>query len=111
MAMQDRMHQPYRANLVPGLSNIIESVTPSSYPGVLGVCLSGDLSSCQHPHKRAIIDVAVGAGPTILALATHNFDTVAKAIIKILVDARPDTRCHWQLLEPAYEGATVNRID
>ncbi|KAL8796002.1 MAG: hypothetical protein Q9195_001578 [Heterodermia aff. obscurata] len=67
LAMQDRMHQPYRANLVPG------------------------------------------AGPTILALATHNFEQIAQAIIEILIGANSaGTQCQWQLLEPAYHGSTVD---
>ena len=42
-AMQDRLHQQYRADLVPGLSEIVGKIKPSSHPGVLGVCLSGTL--------------------------------------------------------------------
>ena len=41
-AMQDRLHQQYRAGLVPGLSEIVGTIKPSSHPGVLGVCLSGN---------------------------------------------------------------------
>lgn len=53
----------------------------------------------------------LGAGPTILALATHNFEQIAKAIIEILVEANiADTQCQWQLLEPAYDGSTVDHI-
>lgn len=72
-AMKDKVHQPYRMALVrlfcfsalrladvlpsqiPGLPEILASLTPQSHPGLLGICLSG-------------------AGPTILALATDNFD-------------------------------------
>ncbi len=50
-AMQDKVHQPYRKNLIPGLPDVLASVTPKTHPGLLGICLSG-------------------AGPTILALAT-----------------------------------------
>jgi len=53
-AMKDRVHQPYRAALVPGLSEALE-LDVSQCPGLIGACLSG-------------------AGPTILALcypATH----------------------------------------
>ena len=53
----------------------------------------------------------IGAGPTILALATHNFEQIAQAIIKILIEANSaDTQCQWQLLEPAYHGSTVDHI-
>ncbi|KZT52158.1 homoserine kinase [Calocera cornea HHB12733] len=59
-AMKDRVHQPYRKELIPGLPQVLSSVTPSTHPGLLGICLSG-------------------AGPTILALAVDNFDAIAQA--------------------------------
>ncbi|RUS35501.1 hypothetical protein BC938DRAFT_482258 [Jimgerdemannia flammicorona] len=59
-AMQDKVHQPYRKHLIPGLPEILTTITPSKYPGLLGICLSG-------------------AGPTILALATDNFVQIATA--------------------------------
>ena len=40
-AMQDRIHQPYRQTLIPGLKEVLESVTSVSHPGLLGICLSG----------------------------------------------------------------------
>ncbi|KAI8061006.1 homoserine kinase, partial [Gongronella butleri] len=60
-AMQDKVHQPYRKTLIPGLPEILSSITIDKFDGLLGICLSG-------------------AGPTILALATHNFDAIAKAV-------------------------------
>lgn len=86
-AMRDRIHQPYRQQLIPGLAEVLETVTPSSHPGLLGVCLSG-------------------AGPTILALATDNFQNIARSIITIISKAQ-GTRCRWQLMEPAQNGATL----
>ncbi|KAI8082832.1 ribosomal protein S5 domain 2-type protein [Halteromyces radiatus] len=59
-AMQDKIHQPYRKTLIPGLPEVLSSITPEKYDGLLGICLSG-------------------AGPTILALATKNFDAIATA--------------------------------
>ena len=59
-AMQDKIHQPYRKSLIPALPTILSSITPSTHKGLLGICLSG-------------------AGPTILALATENFEAIAKA--------------------------------
>ncbi|KAF7319898.1 GHMP-kinases-N domain-containing protein [Mycena kentingensis (nom. inval.)] len=58
-AMKDRVHQPYRKALIPGLPEVTSSITPTTHPGLLGICLSG-------------------AGPTILALATHGFDAIAE---------------------------------
>ncbi|KAI9828821.1 MAG: Trihydroxynaphthalene reductase [Sarea resinae] len=86
LSMQDRVHQPYRKTLIPGLTQILQSVTPKSHPGLLGICLSG-------------------AGPTILALATDNFDRIAAFLIAQF--AREDIQCTWELLRPAEEGTTV----
>lgn len=85
--MQDKLHQPYRQTLIPGLTEIVESMTPSTQPGLLGVCLSG-------------------AGPTILALATSNFEEIAEGIISRF--KKQNITCSWQLLEPA-EGSHVVR--
>ncbi len=87
LAMQDKLHQPYRQTLIPGLTEIVQSMTPISQPGLLGVCLSG-------------------AGPTILALATDNFEEIANQIIARF--KQRDIVCDWKLLEPA-EGTTVVR--
>ena len=40
-AMQDKVHQPYRKGLIPGLPDILNSMNPSSHEGLLGICLSG----------------------------------------------------------------------
>lgn len=88
-AMQDRVHQPYRKTLIPGLTEILSSVTPSTYPGLLGICLSG-------------------AGPTILAVATENFEDIAQEIINRF--AKKNVECTWKLLEPAYDGAFVEHL-
>ncbi len=52
-ALRDRMHQPYRQKLVPGL----ERALSLEHPDLLGVCLSG-------------------AGPSIVALAQQNFTAI-----------------------------------
>ncbi|KAH3920562.1 AIR synthase [Parastagonospora nodorum] len=87
-AMQDKLHQPYRRGLIPGLTEILQSVTPQSHPGLLGICLSG-------------------AGPTILALATDNFDSIANHLLEQF--GNEGITCDWKLLEPAEEGTTVSR--
>ena len=86
--MQDKVHQPYRKTLIPGLTEILKSVTPNSHPGLLGICLSG-------------------AGPTILALATHNFEQIATHLLNEF--KKENITCQWKLLEPAYDGATCTR--
>ncbi|KAK5681220.1 hypothetical protein LTS10_006982 [Elasticomyces elasticus] len=88
--MQDKIHQPYRQTLIPGLTEILRSVTPQSHPGLLGICLSG-------------------AGPTVLALATSNFDEIAAHLIKQF--AAENIKSRWELLEPAYDGLTVTHSE
>jgi homoserine kinase len=53
-AFQDRIHQPYRQKLVPGLSEALAL----EHPDLLGVCLSG-------------------AGPSVAAFAEQGFDEIA----------------------------------
>ena len=52
-------------------------LTPESHPGLLGICLSG-------------------AGPTILALATGNFEHIADDAARIFKDF--DVEVKWKLL-------------
>ncbi len=89
-AIQDRLHQPYREALIPGLMTVLKEVNQDVHSGLLGVCLSG-------------------AGPSILALATSNFETIATAIIAILSKARK-VHYDWQILELAPDGATVDHV-
>ena len=85
-AMRDRLHQPYRTDLVPGFGRVLQNLKPDAYPGLLGVCLSG-------------------GGPSIVALATSNFERIAQAICAILREAQ-DIRYDWQVLEVDPDGAT-----
>lgn len=61
-------------------------MSPSTHPGLLGICLSG-------------------AGPTILALATANYEQIAQVIMDAF--ATHKISCRWMLLEPALGGAEV----
>jgi homoserine kinase len=56
-ALQDRIHQPFRQQLVPGL----ERALALEHPDLLGVCLSG-------------------AGPSIVALAERNFGEIEELL-------------------------------
>jgi homoserine kinase len=62
-AMRDRLHQPYRAMLVPGLPRILEMGEGelASSEGYLGLALSG-------------------SGPSVVAFATDDFDRIAGMI-------------------------------
>lgn len=86
-SMKDKIHQPYRAKLIPGLCEVLDSVNPDSHPGSCGICLSG-------------------AGPTILCLATENFENIANEVMGIF--KKEGVECSWKLLDLAYEGATVS---
>ncbi|MCR4401236.1 MAG: homoserine kinase [Firmicutes bacterium] len=59
-AMSDRLHQPYRANLVPGLDNVLVAATRA---GALGAALSG-------------------SGPSVVAFARTNPHSVAEAMLE-----------------------------
>ncbi|WVQ81696.1 homoserine kinase [Cryptococcus sp. DSM 104549] len=88
-AMGDRVHQPYRMKLIPGLPEILSTLTPTSHPGLLGICLSG-------------------AGPTILALATHNFDAIAEEIQRLF--RKEGIEVDWNVLDVDERGSTVEEI-
>jgi len=58
-AMRDRLHQPYRAPLIPGLEDILQL---RDVPGLLGVALSG-------------------AGPSVIAFCSDHAEEVGEAMI------------------------------
>jgi homoserine kinase len=62
-AFQDRIHQPYRQHLVPGLSEALAL----EHPDLLGVCLSG-------------------AGPSVAAFAERGFDEIEQLLSKVFSD-------------------------
>eukprot|EP01098_Paradermamoeba_levis_P006535 TRINITY_DN2709_c0_g1_i3.p1 TRINITY_DN2709_c0_g1~~TRINITY_DN2709_c0_g1_i3.p1 ORF type:complete len:639 (-),score=217.94 TRINITY_DN2709_c0_g1_i3:82-1998(-) len=66
-SMRDRVHQPYRQDLVPGLQQSIALApslsSPAKVEGLLGVCLSG-------------------SGSSVLGLASSNFEQVGKELQK-----------------------------
>jgi homoserine kinase len=80
-AMEDRLHQPYRAPLIPGL---METIRAARDAGAAGASLSG-------------------AGSTILALATDRFDQIAGAMQETL--ARHGLASRVAVLEPDLSGA------
>ncbi|MFB3815629.1 MAG: homoserine kinase [Terriglobales bacterium] len=58
-ALRDRLHQPYRQMIVPGLQQALHL----DHPDLLGVCLSG-------------------AGPSIVAFAERNTDEIERVLAK-----------------------------
>lgn len=61
-ALRDRLHQPYRAPLAPGLSEVLKlNDETDNYPGLLGAAISG-------------------AGSTMIAFATAHCAEIAKTM-------------------------------
>lgn len=74
VAMQDRLHQPYRVPLVPGLA---EAFAAAAAAGAAGVALSG-------------------AGPSLVAFAPHDHERVAAAAQAAFMQAGLPSRA-WVL--------------
>ena len=75
VAMQDRLHQPYRAHLVPGLEEVIDAALAH---GAHGACLSG-------------------SGPTVLAFTSRELAPAVAAAMKKTFEAGGTTARSWAL--------------
>ena len=82
-AMDDRLHQPYRAALIPGMT---AAIAAGYAAGACGVALSG-------------------AGPTLLAIAETAPDAVARALRKAF--AQHGVACRTRLLHADTTGAAA----
>jgi len=82
-AMDDRLHQPYRAALIPGMT---AAIAAGYAAGACGVALSG-------------------AGPTLLAIAATAPDAVAHALRKAF--AQHGVTCRTRLLHADTTGAVA----
>ena len=84
-ALEDRLHQPYRAKLVPGLSDMIKLRAP----GLLGCALSG-------------------AGPSILVFYEKGHDEVCDLIRQIFLRHGHQSEILWaQIAEHGFEFAAL----
>lgn len=70
VAMRDRLHQPYRAHLVPGFEAAVEAAIAA---GAYGACLSG-------------------SGPTLAAFTQGHEDAIAQAMCTALLEAEVQAR-------------------
>jgi homoserine kinase len=84
VAMQDKLHQPYRAHLVPGLEGVIDAALTH---GAHGACLSG-------------------SGPTVLAFTSRELAPAVAAAMKKTFEAGGTTARSWAL-EVDLMGARV----
>eukprot|EP01112_Ceratiomyxa_fruticulosa_P007252 TRINITY_DN1872_c0_g1_i2.p1 TRINITY_DN1872_c0_g1~~TRINITY_DN1872_c0_g1_i2.p1 ORF type:complete len:322 (-),score=54.39 TRINITY_DN1872_c0_g1_i2:85-1050(-) len=82
----DCVHQPFRSDLIPGLKENL-SLNNEDIPGLLGVCLSG-------------------AGPTVLAFATHNFEEVGNKMKEKFTEK--GVRADILVLDFDNNGSTIN---
>lgn len=81
--MEDRLHQPYRLHLVPGMSDVFAAAKEA---GALAVTLSG-------------------SGPTVIAFCRGIKAKVGEAMVDAF--ARHGVKAITKALSPCLEGATV----
>ena len=84
VAMQDLLHQPYRAKLIPGFEDVCNSAVQA---GALSVALSG-------------------AGPSVAAYCTGLEDQVANAMVDSFTEN--GLKAEAKILEIDSAGATVS---
>lgn len=87
-AMKDRLHQPYRMELVPGMRKILAK---ASEQGALGAALSG-------------------AGPTVIAFVDRTSSEASKQVLESFMrqafaEQNIEVQSHW--LNPAAKGAEI----
>jgi homoserine kinase len=85
-AMRDRLHQPYRGPLLPGLSEILRL---RNLPGLLGVALSG-------------------AGPSVVAFCKGHAEEVGAAVAACFGAQNIGAQVHR--LATDHEGLQVERM-
>ena len=80
-ALEDRLHQPYRAALVPGLDEIVKLRAP----GLLGCCLSG-------------------AGPSVLVFYEKGYEQVCELVRQIFASRGKQSEVLWpEIARQGYE--------
>jgi homoserine kinase len=82
--MQDRLHQPYRSHLIPGLEDVIDAALAN---GAYGACLSG-------------------SGPTVLAFAPETNALEIASAMKTAFEVR-DVQAESWALDVDLAGARV----
>ncbi len=82
-AMKDRLHQPYRAELMPGMEEVIAAAVEA---GAYGAALSG-------------------SGPTVVAFAGEEDSAVAEAMVQAFKARNIQVRTVWTSV--SNQGATV----
>ena len=83
LAMKDRIHQPYRSQLIAGFDEVVEAATAA---GALSVALSG-------------------AGPTIAAYCVENMEKIGKQMQGVFQNR--NIPCKINILRADQEGVSV----
>ncbi|GAA5960854.1 hypothetical protein JCM3765_000843 [Sporobolomyces pararoseus] len=124
-AMRDKVHQPQREGLIPGLSKIVNTMTPATHPGLLGICLSGagptilalvsnESENSTSSNEQGVIstdasDITLGEPPCEkTGKATPQMKAVGEAIKEIW--KQDGIEVEWLALEVDNEGATLKEI-
>lgn len=89
VALDDRLHQPYRARLVPGFADV---VTAAIREGALGAVLSG-------------------AGPSVAAFVPEGMDGEPVGIAMTAAFREAGIGAHWLVLHPDEDGAVVEQFE
>lgn len=82
-ALEDKIHQPYREHLIPGMQQVFNAALAH---GALGVAMSG-------------------AGPCLIAFASENFDNIGAGMVEAF--ASNQIKANYLVLEIDSNGATV----
>ncbi|KAK4049522.1 Trihydroxynaphthalene reductase [Microbotryomycetes sp. JL201] len=119
-AMRDKVHQPQREGLIPGLSKILNTMTPATNPGLLGICLSGAGPTIlalvskeeQSPSENTLISTDVSditlASKSDLhdgKVAAQRMEAVGEAIKQLWKE--DGIEVEWHALEVDHEGSTL----
>jgi len=86
IAVEDKLHQPYRKKLIPNFDEVVESAYRE---GALAVYLSG-------------------AGSTIIAISDKNFNQIGKSMQNAF--AKAGINSQYKILEIERDGAKVGEI-
>ncbi|KAK4048839.1 Trihydroxynaphthalene reductase [Microbotryomycetes sp. JL221] len=118
-AMRDKVHQPQREGLIPGLSKILNSMTPATHPGLLGICLSGagptilalvSKEEQQTSNGNAVVstdvsDITLASSSNDPQDAQERMQSIGEAIKQLWKDEGIDVE--WHALEVDHDGATL----
>ena len=86
LAMQDKLHQPYRLPLIPGMADAFVAATAA---GASGVALSG-------------------AGPSIIAFAWENHAEIVREVTAVF--QQNNLPCHSWILPIDTAGAKISKL-